>query len=278
MKTRNKHIILAIVNLVILVCLSRPSFSVSYGVGGLRKEGGTFKQWTGTDLYIVDVGLIWDLPDTNPSDEIDYYEHTMSDADYCDNASHKAGGEKFDHWHVESGVGFPTTGIPGSVALITSEECNEYYNARFLYDGLKDGNNMSVDGVNTVPGLDDGQDANSSDNSPNLTYNCHGYAFDKDGKSQYKLLINDANGAGVILNPDNGVYEEVEFGTECVDNDIMSMPTHTNFIQDAKNNGCCNILQLKFKFRCSGIYTYDYNEPGRDGDQLWDGKTPKYYQ
>ena len=85
----------------------------------------------------------------------------------------------------------------------------------------------------------------------------------------------------MIIDPCNGVYSDVNHPGEdhSIDGDIMYLPgNHMNYISDAKTDGCYNVLELKFKCRCSRIYTYGYDEPGRTGDDAWDGTDPEYYE
>jgi len=112
-------------------------------------------------------------------------------------------------------------------------------------------------------------------NAPH-TYNCHGYAFTKDGLSQYQLLINDySDGAGKVLDEH---YEEFDPGTEPMYEDIMHMDSHTNFVQFDKGAACdYRADQIRFKFRCSQLFSFDYDSPGRDHDDTWHGNSPEYY-
>jgi len=283
MKSRNKFLIISIITLTVVINPA-PVYAIwgaHYGVKGLNKlPDGSYEQWSGTNYYVCHLGLIWDLPDTNPADELDYYYDTMSDADYCSDASHKAGGEKFDHWHVESGVDFNTTeGWIGSdyYPSIEPAESNEYYDAVLLNFGKKDGNSLSFDNVDTEPNIDDGQDPAHASGNPNLTYNCYGYAFDKTGHSEYKLLVNDS-GANTILDVDNGVYVSINTNTESTNDCVMHLSgSHANWVYDADTTGDCLINALKFKYRCSRIYTYGYWNQ-REPDDAFDGKDPDYYK
>lgn len=282
MKAIKKDSLWLVAVATILFGCAQISFGFSYYVLGLEETTpGNYAQWP-NNMYKVNKGYIFDYIDSNPNDECDYYTHDMSDKDYC-GSTHKAGGNKFNHWHVEGGVSFPTTEVSPDPE-IKSIESQVFWDAYILDAGYYNGERMSPDGSAYYGGLADSQDSDSASGSPDLTYNCHGYAFNQDGKSDYKLLINDgATGAGVIVNPANGVYTQVTHpgGDTSLLEDIMYMGTHTNFISDCYDEGestCHNVLQLKFKYRCSRIYTYNYDAPGRIGDDTFGGSSPTYYE
>jgi hypothetical protein len=49
-------------------------------VYGLKESGGSYEQWP-NDMYVVEMGRIFDYDPSNPNDEVDDYELTMSDED-----------------------------------------------------------------------------------------------------------------------------------------------------------------------------------------------------
>lgn len=283
MKAIKKDSLWLVAVATILFGCAQISFGLeNYAVYGLKETTpGNYDQWP-NDMYKVDIGCIFDYIDSDPVDECNYYTFTMSDADYC-GSTHKAGGNKFNHWHVEAGVSFPTSTYD-SKPEIKPIENQVFWDAYILEAGYYNGEQMSNKGTSPYGGLNDSQNSDSASGSPDLTHNCHGYAFNQDGKSAYKLLINDGStGAGVIVNPANGVYTEVTHpgGDTSLYEDIMYMGTHTNFISDCYDIGestCHNVLQLKFKYRCSRIYTYNYDAPGRIGDDTFGSSSPKYYE
>jgi hypothetical protein len=148
-----------------------------------------------------------------------------------------------------------------------------------LNDALKDEEQLSPNGTNHYEGLSEAREGDCSIGSPSLQYNCHGYAFDADGKSKYKTMIDDADdGAGVILDEDNGVYSMVIVSPGCVDEDIMYMGYHMNFVSEAETSECYYVLELKFKWACGPTYTFCYHNDGRDPYADFDGWSVVYYE
>ena len=92
--------------LIVLLTLSQSLFGAGshYPVFGLSETSpGQYFQYP-NEMYKIDIGLIWDIG--GASDQIDYYTTATPDANYCGD-SHKADGNKFDHWDT-NGVSWPT--------------------------------------------------------------------------------------------------------------------------------------------------------------------------
>ncbi len=108
-------------------------------------------------------------------------------------------------------------------------------------------------------------------------YNCHGYAFAKDGLSQYQLLINDGTGgAGQVL---YAHYDEFTATGASIAGALMYMGSHTNFVQYDYGAACnYRAAQIRFKFRCSQLFVFDYAPMGRNPYDPWDDMSPTYYR
>lgn len=62
-----------------------------------------------------------------------------------------------------------------------------------------------------------------------------------------------------------------------MEEDIMFMGAHTNFINDDLGGANCKAELISFKYRCSQIFTFTYNSPGRTHNQTFFGSTPEYW-
>jgi len=240
-----------------------------YIVKGFRDTSGSWaKVWNPLKSrweYIVDDGRLFDLDPNDSDDDVDYFVS----GENCGDPNHEAGASGWiEHWHVKRSD-WPTEETLAVPSIIRSEN-EKMWNVRIIYDGYWNGA-YHPDG-----GLDDnGADKTDANNPADFHYNSHGYAFDKDGLSQFKLIIGGGNpGAGKIINE---YYDAFTAGTESMAGDIMYLGDHTNYIVDDWNMDYC-AKELKFKKRSSQVFTFEYDSPGREHNQNFFGDDPDYYE
>jgi len=239
----------------------------------------------GATHYLWECGLLFDLASGNPSDDIEWYDNTNN----CGNTNHKPGSEDYPvHYHIIRTVG--TNGWPTSTAgglpAIKAIECSELWADVCLNKGLRGGETIDrwtgTEWQAAETDFYDEEDSRSESGNANMYYNCYGYVFNQDGLTNFKLWFADgATGVEKMFTEDAGLYEEATHGTDDLNGDIMYMggsTGHANYIDDALSGCCMNVMKLKFKYRHSQTFTYEYDDPGRyDSNDFYDGD-PEYYQ
>ena len=251
----------------------------AYSVYGFVWDGSEFEtevDGTGKTWYVQEVGGLRDHDAGLATDDCNYYAENTA----CGNTDHKPGSEAYpQHWHVfrtnwSSDFGNPTQDW-GTIPPISRKEAAKFWSVLIMNEGVVGGtpakyhhegtdyNDVDVDGMVSLP----------SDAS--FHYNCHGYAFDEDGLSNFKLLLGDSsNGAQNILDE---YYTNFTAGAQSMEKDLMFLGTHTNFIENDWGGNNCKAKTISFKYRCSQIFTFMYNSPGRTHNQTFFGTTPEYW-
>jgi len=266
------------IRLVSLMCIlpfilfySEKSFGTTsdYIVNGFRYTGGSWdKVWNPLKSrweYIVDEGRLFDKVPSDPDDDVDYF----ASGENCGDVNHKAGASGWmEHWHVKRS-NWPTEGTI-TTPSITRGENEKNWEVRIIYDGEWGGASHPDGGLD-----DDGSDKADANNTADFHYNSHGYAFDKDGLSQFKLILGGGStGAGKVIDEH---YDSFTAGSESMDDVIMYLGDHTNYISDDWSMDYC-AKELKFKKRSSQVFTFEYDSPGREHNQDFFGDDPDYYK
>lgn len=248
-----------------------------YTVWGFRKnEDGTWATYSDGSrwVYIVDDGRLWQLDPSDPDDDCDYFHAGQN----CGVPSHKPGTvDWMEHWHVKRS-GWPTRGHPGppplEAAEITQDECAANY-CVWVHcmgvgpEGYHEAGCYAPYDTDTVRAW--------GTSGADFNYNCHGYAFDKDGLSQFKLLINDStSGAGRVI---AAYYDQFQPGSESMAGDIMFLSYHTNYIEEDSGAGCgFKAKKVLFKQRTSQPFSFYYGGAGRPHNRTWHMWTPYYFK
>ena len=155
---------------------------------------------------------------------------------------------------------------------------------RILGDGTLDGKQLAWEhGITKTPVvmpplIESGTTSKDDDEgTADFHWNCHGYAFHRDGLSRFKLNIQDHNaGAQRVL--DSEFYEGFTPGTEAMKGDLMYMCNHMNYIDDDSGPECYQATKIMFKIQASQVFTFTYPSAGRDHRRKWNGIVPSYHK
>jgi hypothetical protein len=240
--------------------------SADYSIYGLRYEANEWKWFNcpahGAEWY-VDEGKLFDLAAGAPNDDVNYYDVSQN----CGTAAHKPGTADWGrHWHVYRSD-YPTS-LSGSYKQITKDEATKYYYGRIVGEGYWNSKYCPT----KYPSSESATKTTDT-NDADFKYNCHGYAFDKIGLSDFKLLWDDnASGAGKVV---DGKCLAITPSIDGLDNRLMYMGTHSNWVKD---DYACKPKTIQFKLRDSQVFKFTYSSPGRTVYQQWNGSDPAYYK
>jgi hypothetical protein len=242
----------------------------AFTVYGFRFAGGSLQTYEsgGVTYFIIDEG---GLRDKDPGDGDDC--NTYNEGENCGNSSHKPGSQSYpEHLHV-SRSDWPTQNWSNYPA-ISQYESDEFWDVLISNGGVDYlnrhhpwGTGFTDNGVTWIMSYFGGVNSD-------FHYNCHGYAFDKDGLSNFQLLLGDyGDGAQNIL---DAYYSEFVPETESMQSTIMFMGGHSNYIETETAN--CRAKVINFKYRSSQSFSFIYDDSGRDSDQEFFGSEPEYWK
>jgi hypothetical protein len=190
-----------------------------------------------------------------------------ADADpNCGIAAHKAGDAGWPgHYHVHrsNDETSPWCTSYGGYASACKPDAKKYWEVMFLDNGS--------DPKASVFARDDEQDVDCHHGDPNFKTNCYGYALDKTGVEDYNNCVLDDGDIAVKRGLD-AYYEQIPGPSHSRDTLMYMHDHHANWVRIANED--CKIECLKFKWRASQIFEFDYDPPGRSKSRdflnLWD--------
>lgn len=183
---------------LLLLCNSVQTASAidfnAYSVYGFVWDGSEFETEVigGKTWYVQESGGLRDHDAGLATDDCNLYPQDTP----CGNPAHKPGSEDYPlHIHVfrtnwSSDFGNPTQTWSG-VPSICRKEAAKFWSVLIMNEGVDPGTPTKYhhEGTDYKDADVDGKVCAPADAS--FHYNCHGYAFDEDGLTNFKLLLGD---------------------------------------------------------------------------------------